>query len=287
MTTRVGVVGNLSYEGLPAILRGLAARAPTLDMTLVCEQPIASSVPGAELLDDRTLIDVLLTLGGDGTMLRGARLVGARQIPVLGINLGRLGFLTACGADEWERALTQLAAHDYLVEPRMALEARILREPDTRWRALNDVVLHKGGRARVIRILTEVGGELVGAFAADGIIVATPTGSTAYGLSAGGPVIVPTVESILLQPISPHTLGMRPVVLPASAEITLRVEDASDEILVTIDGQVGTTFEDGDTLIVRRSERPVQVIRFRDGSFFARMRRKFGWGGPGGQMNED
>jgi len=116
MTTRVGVVGNLSYEGLPAILRGLAARAPTLDMTLVCEQPIASSVPGAELLDDRTLIDVLLTLGGDGTMLRGARLVGARQIPVLGINLGRLGFLTACGADEWERALTQLAAHDYLVE---------------------------------------------------------------------------------------------------------------------------------------------------------------------------
>ena len=287
MSTRVGVVGNLSYEGLPEVLRVLMVRAPSIGMTLVCEPELAPSVPGAETLDDRTRIDVLLTLGGDGTMLRGARLVGARQVPVLGVNLGRLGFLTACAGEDLDRALTLLGSGDYLVEPRMALEARTLQDPGQKWRALNDVVLHKGGRARVIRIRATVNGELVGAYAADGIIVATPTGSTGYNLSAGGPVIVPTVESILLTPISAHTLGVRPVVLPSTAEVSLQTEDASDEILVTIDGQVGTTFAHGDTLVVRRAERPVLVVRFRDGSFFARMRRKLGWGGPRERDDEE
>ncbi|HUO51365.1 MAG TPA: NAD(+)/NADH kinase [Gemmatimonadaceae bacterium] len=279
MTTRLGVVGNLDYEGLPDVLRTLVACAPKAGMTLVCEKELSAQIPGAEVLDDRTRIDVMLTLGGDGTMLRGARLVGARQIPVLGINLGRLGFLTASGGEELERAVMRLGAGDYIVEPRMALEARTQREPEVKWRALNDVVLHKGGRARVIRIRAKVNGDLVGAYAADGIIVATPTGSTGYSLSTGGPVIVPTVESILLTAISAHTLGVRPLVLPSTAEIQLQTEDASDEILVTVDGQIGTTFAPGDTLVVRRAERPVLVVRFREGSFFSRLRLKLGWGG--------
>ena len=277
--TRLGVVGNLRYEGLPAIMRLLAERAPALNMTLVLESELADLAKGAERLDHATRIDVLLTLGGDGTMLRGARLVGARQIPILGVNLGRLGFLTASGGEDLDQALTMLAANDYIVEPRMALEAKTNREPDQRWRALNDVVLHKGGRARVIRIRATVNGELVGVFAADGIIVSTPTGSTAYSLSAGGPVVVPTVDSIIFTPISPHTLAVRPVVLPPAAEVTLQTDDSPDELLVTIDGQVGATFAPGETLSVRRADRPVLVVRFRDGSFFARMRRKLGWGG--------
>jgi NAD+ kinase len=161
----------------------------------------------------------------------------------------------------------------------MALEARTSREPDTRWRALNDVVLHKGGFARVFRLRTSVNGELMTQYAADGIIISTPTGSTAYSLSAGGPVVVPTVESLVLTPVSPHTLAVRPVVLPPHAEVAVQVEDGPDELLVTIDGQVGTTFSPGDTLMVRRAERPVLMVTFRDGTFFARMRRKLGWGG--------
>jgi NAD+ kinase len=277
--TRVGVVGNRTYEKLPDDIRALMARAPALKMTPVFESGLADMAPGAEQLDDATRIDVLLTLGGDGTFLRGARLVGPRQIPILGVNLGRLGFLTACGAADLDRALTLLASGDYIVEPRMALEARTDREPDRRWRALNDVVLHKSGRARVFGLRASVDGELIGAFAADGLIVATPTGSTAYSLSAGGPVVVPTVDSIILTAVSAHTLAVRPVVLAPNAEVTLQADDAPDELLVTVDGQVGTTFAPGDTLTVRRADRPVQVIRFRDGSFFGRMRRKLGWGG--------
>jgi NAD+ kinase len=279
VTTRVGVVGNQRYAGLAEVLGLLGTRAPALGMTIVPEAGLAAGLPAGDILDDATRIDVLLTLGGDGTMLRGARLVGARQIPILGVNLGRLGFLTACAGSDIERALTLLAAGDYLVEPRMALEARSSREPEMRWRALNDAVLHKGGFARVFRIRASVNGEPMGTYAADGLIVASPTGSTAYSLSAGGPIIVPTVDSILLTPISAHTLAVRPVVLPPTAEVTLQAEDGPSELLVTIDGQVGTTFALGDTLTVRRADRPVLMVRFRETTFFARMRLKMGWGG--------
>jgi NAD+ kinase len=212
-------------------------------------------------------------------MLRGARLVGARQVPILGVNLGRLGFLTACAGDELEQALERLASGDYVVQRRMALDARSSRQEGERWRALNDVVLHKGGFARVVHLRVSVNGELVGAYAADGLIISTPTGSTAYSLSAGGPVVVPTEESIILTPISPHTLAVRPVVLPPGAEVAVKAEDGPDELLVTVDGQVGATFAPGDTLIARRADRPVLVMTFRDTTFFSRMRRKLGWGG--------
>ncbi len=219
--TRIGVVGNRRYEGLAEVLQTLQRRAPELGMTLVYEEEIHEVARDGELLVDPTRIDALLTLGGDGTMLRGARLVAGRQIPILGVNLGRLGFLTACAGEDLELALEQFAAGEYTVQPRMALEARTPRHPKERWRALNDVVLHKGGFARVVHLQVLVNGELIGAYAADGLIISTPTGSTAYSLSAGGPVVVPTVESIVLTPISAHTLTVRPVVLPPAAEVTV------------------------------------------------------------------
>ncbi|HEX6533194.1 MAG TPA: NAD(+)/NADH kinase [Gemmatimonadaceae bacterium] len=277
--TRVGVVGNRRYEGLDAILHTLRRRAPELGMTLAFEEELADVADGAERLEDPASIEALLTLGGDGTMLRGARLVAGRQIPILGVNLGRLGFLTACAGDDLERALERFSSGDFVVQPRMALEARSSRVSGERWRALNDVVLHKGGFARVVHLRVLVNGELIGAYAADGLIVSTPTGSTAYSLSAGGPVVVPTVDSIVLTPISAHTLGVRPVVLPPGAEVAVRAEDGPDQLLVTIDGQVGTTFAPGDTLVVRRAERPVLLVHFRDATFFSRMRRKLAWGG--------
>ena len=194
MTIRVGVVANRRYAGLTEVFERLHERAAALKMTLAFETELADTIVEGERFDETARIDVLLTLGGDGTMLRGARLLGARQIPIMGVNVGRLGFLTACGIEDFERALGLLAAGDYIIESRMVIEARSSKEPEHHWRALNDVVLHKGGRARVFRIHARVDGELIGAYAADGLIVCTPTGSTAYSLSAGGPVVAPTLE---------------------------------------------------------------------------------------------
>jgi NAD+ kinase len=140
-------------------------------------------------------------------------------------------------------------------------------------------VLHKGGFARVVSVRVEVDGETVGHFSADGVVMATPTGSTAYNLSAGGPVVYPTLETILLTPVSAHTLALRPLVLPATSLVTLHANGGPDELLVTVDGQVGRTFCHGEALIVRRSDHPVSIVRFPEQSFFSTMREKLHWGG--------
>jgi NAD+ kinase len=282
---RLGVVGHRGYDGLAEVLRTLLRLAPELGIEPHFESDLHEVAgEGERLGEPETLdgLDALLTLGGDGTLLRGARLLEGRQAPILGVNLGRLGFLTTVGADEFEPALHRFASGEFRAEARMMLDARALGVDGAerrRWLALNDVVLHKGGFARVVRLRVAANGESVAAYAADGIVISTPTGSTAYNLSAGGPVIYPTVESILLTPISAHTLAIRPLVLPPSAEISLQADDGPEELLVTVDGQVGTTFAAGELLSVKRAARPVLIVRFPGTTFFARMRRKLGWGG--------
>jgi NAD+ kinase len=279
---RLGVAGHPGYEKLPDVLATLRRLAPSLELTLSYEDGLrdiagegASSILPAE-------VDAMLTLGGDGTLLRAARIVEGYPVPILGINLGRLGFLTCCPVETLEEALRRLASGEYVVESRMALDARVCGSNGAdraRWRALNDVVLHKGGFARVVTMCVQANGETVAHYSADGIVIATPTGSTAYNLSAGGPVVFPTLETILVTPVSAHTLALRPLVLPPTAEITLRVEDGPDEVLVTVDGQVGATFAIRETLVVRRSVHPVPIVRFPESSFFATMREKLHWGG--------
>ena len=279
---RLGVVGHLGYEGLPEVLATLRRLAPVLDLALAYEdtiRPVAGDGAAALEIDGH---DALLTLGGDGTLLRAARILGDQPVPILGINLGRLGFLTCAPAMGLEAALRRFAAGEYVVEPRMTLDARVLDAHGTTratWRALNDVVLHKGGFARVVTLHVQANGETVAHYSADGVVLATPTGSTAYNLSAGGPVVFPTLETIILTPVSAHTLALRALVLPASAEITLRVDDGPQELLVTVDGQVGATFSKGETLVVHRSMHPVPIVRFPEGSFFATLREKLQWGG--------
>ncbi|HEY2065234.1 MAG TPA: NAD(+)/NADH kinase [Gemmatimonadaceae bacterium] len=280
--TRLGVVGHLGYEGLPDVLATLRRLAPALDLSLSFEETLRE-IAGK---DARPIVpgevDAVLTLGGDGTLLRAARILGEHPVPVLGINLGRLGFLTCCAGSELESALRRFAARDYIVEPRMTLDARVLDTRGTeraRWRALNDVVLHKGGFARVVTMRVRANGENVARYSADGVVLATPTGSTAYNLSAGGPVVFPTLETILLTPVSAHTLALRPLVLPPTSEVTVQADDGPDELLVTVDGQVGATFAAGEMLVVQRSAYPVLVVRFSNGSFFATMREKLHWGG--------
>jgi len=279
---RVGVVGHLGYGGLPDVLSALRRLAPTLDLSLSFEKTLRDVAGPDAATIERGKVDVLLTLGGDGTLLRAARFDEGQSVPILGVNLGRLGFLTCCPADMMEEALRRFAAGDYVVEKRMTLDARVRDtggRDRARWRALNDVVLHKGGFARVVTMRVQANGDTVARYSADGLVMATPTGSTAYNLSAGGPVVFPTLETILVTPVSAHTLALRPLVLPPSTEVIVQAEDGPEELLVTVDGQVGTTFAIGEMLVVRKSDRSVPIVRFGEGSFFATMREKLHWGG--------
>lgn len=279
---RVGVIGHRGYAGLPGILSTLLDIAPTLGLSLAFEDDLWEIAEDGERLSDPRHVDALFTLGGDGTLLRGARFLNGHSVPILGINLGRLGFLTSCSGDEFELGVRRFAAGDFTSEARMALHSSTLdRNGQSRcsWLSLNDTVLHKGGFARVVKLSVFVDDELIGTYSADGLIISTPTGSTGYSLSAGGPIVVPTVESIVLTPVSAHTLAMRPLVLPPHVDIKVQAEDGPEEILITIDGQVGTTLANGETLVVRRSEHTVQIVRFPGTTFFSRMRRKLAWGG--------
>jgi NAD+ kinase len=217
---RVGVIGHTGYDDLPAILDGLLRLAPELDLNLEFEPEMREVAREGGVLSNPASIDALITLGGDGTLLRGARWLDGAAVPILGVNLGRVGFLTSCGTDEIGQAIRSLASNNYVAETRMALRATAVDGAGVNrqeWRALNDFVVHKGGFARVVRVGLSVDDDSIGVYAADGVIISTPTGSTAYSLSAGGPVVVPTVESILITPISAHALGVRPLVVSPDA----------------------------------------------------------------------
>ena len=279
---RVGVIGHKGYDELPGMLQTLFRAGPALGVQLHFEPPLREIAKVGDTLDDLSEIDALVTLGGDGTLLRGARLLAGKQIPILGINLGRLGFLTSCGAEDAAEGLRLLATGDYVAEARMTLAARAVDgsgETRQQWLALNDFVLHKGGFARVVRLRVAINGESIGIYAADGVIISTPTGSTAYSLSTGGPVVVPTVESIILTPISAHMLAVRPLVIPPDAEVVVETIQNPEELIVTVDGQVGTNLASGEKLVVRRAPTPVLIVRFPGTSFFERLRAKLGWGG--------
>lgn len=279
---RVGVIGHTGYDDLPEILHGLVRLAPELGLDLRFERDLHDVARAGALLEDPGALDALVTFGGDGTLLRGARLLDGAPVPILGVNLGRLGFLTTCGTDETENAVRLLARGEYVAEARMALRASAMNSEGASretWLALNDFVVHKGGFARVVRLGLSVNGDSIGTYAADGVIVSTPTGSTAYSLSAGGPVVVPAVESILITPISAHALGVRPLVVPADAEVTIDTSESPETLLVTVDGQVGTELIPGEKLVVSRAPHPVHIVRIPGASFFERMRMKLGWGG--------
>ena len=279
---RLGVIGHHGYAELPGVLAQLTEAAARLGIEPYFEKDLLPLVPGGKSLEKPASIDALLTLGGDGTLLRGARLIASHQVPILGVNMGRLGFLTCCAPGQFVQALDQLAHKQYSVEQRMGLVASLDRSSGAvreSWIALNDVVVHKGGVARIASLKVGVSGEPVATYSADGVVISTPTGSTAYSLSAGGPVVYPTLESILVTPVSPHTLAVRPLLLPAESEVTVQREDGPTDILVTIDGQVGTTFGLDETLRVHRAARPILIIRFPGTSFFSTLRQKLGWGG--------
>jgi NAD+ kinase len=288
---KVGVVGNPRYGDLKGVLEHLAISAPDRGITLYSEprlQPFWNrEVPSFEGVG----LDALLTFGGDGTLLRGARLLGARETPILGVNLGRVGFLTTATRESLDPALDALVAGQYEIERRQALRAAI-RDPEGEVRAtqmaVNDVAVHKGGVARVIRVNVFIQGENVGPYSADGIIVASPTGSTAYSLSAGGPIVVPGVEAMVVTPIAAHTLAVRALVVPATYRIVIEpMAGWAEDLLVSFDGQTGTTLAPGESVDVCKADHRVCLIRLGGEGFFERMRQKLHWGDLSGREIKD
>ncbi|MCF7978588.1 MAG: NAD(+) kinase [Chromatiaceae bacterium] len=223
--------------------------------------------------------DLVLVVGGDGTFLHAARMLAEHDVALVGINLGRLGFLVDILPDEIELRLEQILSGAYDADTRILLDARIGDQAKPE-RALNDVVIHKWNSVRMIEFETYLDGQFVNAQRSDGLIVATPTGSTAYALSGGGPLLNPRLDSLLLVPICPHTLSNRPLVVPGSSRIEIRIRNLEPEqVRLTCDGQVDLPLESDSSIQIERSRRRVRLLHPQDHNHYRILRAKLGWGG--------
>jgi len=224
--------------------------------------------------------DLAVVVGGDGTLLAAARTLGDRQIPILAINHGGLGFLTEVTLHEMYPALERVFGGQFVTDHRMMIEVSVEQDGGgtAGFRALNDAVINKGTLARIIDLEARVDEQYVSSFRADGLIVATATGSTAYNLSAGGPIIFPTMEAIVMTPICSHTLTNRPIVLAGDVRIAITLKSSQDEVYLSVDGQIGVPLNRGDRVHVRKSDVGVQLIAPADKNYFDVLRGKLKWG---------
>jgi NAD+ kinase len=278
----VGVVVKRHREEATALARTLAARLLARGVDLVVEEEM-SSVLGGRVADKGTMVhaaDLVVVLGGDGTLLSVARLAGPREVRILGINLGGLGFLTEVSTDQATAALDRVFSGDYQLDRRTTLGVRVLRagREVAAAQVLNDAVINKSALARIIDLHTTVDGEYLCVYKADGLIVATPTGSTAYSLSAGGPLVGPGVAVMLLAPICPHQLTLRPLVLADTSLVRVQLRAPDQEVFLTLDGQEGIPLADGDAIEVARSPHTVALVRTVPRTILGVLRDKLHWG---------
>jgi len=225
-------------------------------------------------------VDLVLVLGGDGTMIATARMIRDSDVPVLGVNFGGLGYLAEFRIEELHSALEAILAENYRLDKRVMLSVELLRghESITKNRVLNDVVINKSALARIIEIEAYFNQQFVNSFRADGLIVSTPTGSTAYNLSAGGPVIFPSMNAIVITPICPFTLSNRPIVVPDDADIELRLKTDKEDVALTLDGQVGFSLQVEDRVMIKKSNTTFKLIQPANRNYFDVLRDKLRWG---------
>jgi NAD+ kinase len=224
---------------------------------------------------------MIIVLGGDGTLLSVARLVRDYEIPILGVNLGGLGFLTEIPLEELYRVLERVVQGDFITDERVVLSAAVIRRGErmAEFTVLNDAVVNKGALARIIDLETTINGEYLTTFKSDGLIISTPTGSTAYNLSAGGPIVYPSLHCIIITPICPHTLTNRPIMIPDDVEIRATLKTKQQEVILTLDGQQGFILEFEDVVEVRKAEGRILLIKSPYRHYFELLREKLKWGG--------
>jgi NAD+ kinase len=283
---KIGLVGRPGHAGVVETLQRLIRFLHSNELEIVLEQSTAELVPEHKLPVFRRYelgseCDLVVVVGGDGSMLNAARALVNHDVPVLGVNRGRLGFLTDILPDDIEKDLAEVLAGHYREEKRFLLEFSVKRDDELLpgGTALNDVVLHPGTAAQMIEFELFIDDQFVNSQQSDGLIVATPTGSTAYSLSAGGPIMHPNLNALVLVPMYPHTLSSRPLVVNADLEIRiLMVKQRSVAPLVSCDGAVRFHTEPGDEIIVRKKDGPLRLIHPLDYNYYEVCRSKLGWG---------
>jgi NAD+ kinase len=281
---KVGIVANIAKEKSSEYTASLREWMLKQGIEVYLEEGIAAKigcVPGVEKSRLWTLVDLIVVFGGDGTILRTARLVRDRDVPIVGINLGVFGYLTEVNLDEMYSAMEVILAGDFQVEKRMMLDVEIQGggEPFREGTVLNDVVINRGNLSRIVELETMVDGRYLTTFKADGLIIATPTGSTAYSMAAGGPIVFPDLNSIIINPICPHTLTNRPVILPQEAVIRVSLCALEQGATVTLDGQVSFTVKFGDSVTIRKSRYVTSLVSSPHRDYLEILRTKLGWGG--------
>jgi NAD+ kinase len=285
MIKTVGIISRPRREDIarvvPPLVEWLQAHGAevTCDSeTSDCFGPLAVKARKREELPSCT--DLLIVLGGDGTLLSAARLAAERKVPILAVNLGGLGFLTTVSQDEIYSILEEIFTGKHRVSERVMLEAEIVRDGTVirRQIALNDAVLNKAALARIMDLELRVDGEYVTTYKADGLILSTPTGSTAYSLAAGGPIVYPIVEAFVVTPICPHTLTNRPLVIPDFVTIEVKFKAGDGTVFLTLDGQVGIELVPGDDIRVRKAAEKLLLVRPAKKTYFQILRNKLKWG---------
>jgi NAD+ kinase len=279
-----GIIGNLEKRGLKEAVHTLIALLQRSGMEFYLEEELEARCggedrfPRASREECVTRADMVVALGGDGTILSVARLVGTRQTPILGVNLGKLGFLAEVSPDDMEKAIGEILARQYVVEDRLVLEASHPGIQDRITYAVNDLVIARSRSLRIIDVATSIDGAYAVTYRGDGLIVSTPTGSTAYALSNGGPIVIPTTHVIGITPISPHTLSGRPLIIPDNAVIRVQVHSHQQEVLFSADGQTEEYLTTPAELEIRKASHSLRLVRRMGRSYFDVLRAKLFWG---------
>jgi NAD+ kinase len=280
----IGIISKPQQESIRQIVPALLDWLKQRQIAALCDQETADCVGPLCPVHSREELaagaDMLLVLGGDGTLLAVGRAAGDRDVPILPVNLGSLGFLTSVKLDELYGVLEEVQAGQHRISERIQLDTEVLRGGQSleRNRALNDAVLSKATLARIIDMELSIDGRYVCSYRADGLIIATPTGSTAYSLSAGGPIVYPTVDAFLVTPICPHSLTNRPLVIPDSMTLELAFQASDNAAYLTLDGQVGVELQAGDRVVIRKAAKRLKLVRPLRKTYFEILRNKLKWG---------
>lgn len=283
---RIAIWANTTKKGFwalfPELMSWLTEKQQRVFLTAhidaMLQDKSAYSYALIKSADDFSNVDFVLSLGGDGTILSAARAVGARETPILGVHLGGFGFLAEGSVSNLYSRLQSVMNNEYVIFSRMVLEAEIKDRENKTFHSLNDLVVDRGESYRLMKCSISIDGKVITSYSADGLIISTPTGSTAYNLAAGGPIVAPWLELFTITPICPHSLSSRPVVLPSQQELTITFPETESEIRVAVDGQVEEKVSASAVIYVRRAPYDVRMITFEDRDYFHTLRTKMGWG---------